>query len=530
MQVYNFKQILFVVATLSGIFSESVMADPVRISVAQFSTDPQKVAALKKGIASMRQNSSANPMSEQFRTSFAYWSNTHGYIGTGTHATSMQDYIIDYRMPQCLQAYPEATCDTYYKHVVNVAVPDDGFTDSIWGTCEHSTAKQPNLLFLPWHRFYLYYFERTVRKQSNDPNFTLPYWNYYDNYDATKKGLALPTLVQGQTNSLYDQWRTPGLNQSSVLMDPSSADATQAFSYNDFTNFSNNLQSQPHGAMHCAVGSGCVMPDIGLVPVAGGDPVFYMHHANIDRLWQCWMNKKAGGQTIDLAWAKANLGMPDSWYETTYQFVDENGKPVTVKVADLFTPTYTPRYDNLTNCDAKPTGTKARALAAAPLTSPLRAHQPLAAGKATVLGDSVVDVTLKESAGAAADAQLKASAPGDTYMVLEDVKLAGSPSLTYKVFLTSKSNPKKSVYVATFSYFEVGPFHAGHGNSNSLGTLVYKVNAQLAELGITSANDISVRFEPTNLMAGQEKLTQKAGNGVTIANIRIETAAQTPAK
>lgn len=518
------KSLLYfaIVSVLSGIAATAANADPVRISVAEFSKDDKKVSSLKSGIGKMLDFNAADPMSEKFRTSLAYWSNTHGYIGTGTYATSMHNYIIGYRMPQCLEAYDKATCDAYYKHLADSPVPNDSFTDSIWGTCQHG-----NLLFLPWHRFYLHYFERTVRKQSNDPNLALPYWNYYDNY--SEKGLSLPSLVLDATNTLYDEYRTPGLNTKTSFMDPDSADASQAFSYDDFTNFSNALQSQPHGAMHCAVGSGCTMPDIGFVPVAGLDPAFYLHHTNIDRLWQCWMNKKANGQTIDLAWAKANLGMPDSWYEQSFNFVDENGKPVTVKVAELFTPAFTPQYDSLTNCDAKPTAKKAPLSSAAPmLAKTFSAQQPVAAGKKTLLGNSAVDVPLQPAPAVAAKA-LTGGVSGEAYLILEDVKLQGSPSLTYKVFLSSKSNPKKTSYIATLSYFEVGMKADGtHGDPGSLGTLTYKVSANLAELGITSINDASVHFEPTNLMMDKKWKKQPEGSGVSVSNIRLETGTAAP--
>lgn len=512
---------LVVVSVLSGVAGNTAVADdPVRISVAEFSTDPNKVKNFQAGIGKMLDYNLADPMSEKFRNSLAYWSNTHGYIGTGTYATSMHNYIIGYRMPQCLDAYDKATCDAYYQHLTNSDIPNDGFTDSIWGTCQHG-----NLWFLPWHRFYLHYFERTVRKMSNDPGFALPYWNYYDN--LSKAGLSLPPMVLTATNTLYDAWRTPGLNDGTTFMDAKNADATQAFRYDDFTNFANTLQNQPHGTMHCAVGSGCTMPDIGFVPVAGLDPAFYLHHSNIDRLWQCWLNKKANGQPIDLAWAKANLGMPDTWYEQSFKFVDENGQPVTVKVADVFSPTYTPHYDNLTNCDAKPPTTQP-VQAKAMLAGAFTAQQPVAAGKPTLLGNSVVDVSLQPTPAAANLEAVGVAAPraGDTYLVLENVRLQGSPSLTYNVLLSSKSNPKKSSYIATLSYFEAGL----HGDGGALGTLTYQVTANLAELGITAANDINVRFEPTNLMTGQKWKKMREGSGVVVSNIRLQTAVGTPQK
>lgn len=520
--------VVFALALLLCIFSGAVSAQPVRISVAEFSNDAKKVESLKSAFESMRRASAADPMSESFRTSLAYWANTHGYIGTGTHATNMEKYITGYRMPQCLQTYSKSTCDAYYKHVVNISVPSDGFTDSIWGTCQHG-----NLFFLPWHRFYLHYFERTVRRHMKDPGFALPYWNYFDNYMPAKKGIAMPPLVVGAQNTLQNTWRTPTLNEGQVVMDPDSADASQAFAFNDFTNFSNTLQGQPHGAMHCAVGSGCVMPDIGLVPIAGADPVFYMHHSNIDRLWQCWMVRQAKGQPIDLAWAKANLGMPDSWYAQSFSFIDENGKPVTVTVADVFSAQYAPDYDQLENCGVNPTAKRSLLLAAAVEgQSPLKAHRVQVAATPITLGNDAVNVTLQSESPAQPGPESSKNADNDalghTYLVLEDVTLVGLPSLTYKVFITNKANPKKASYVATFSFFGTGPAHAGHGESNSLGDLVYQVSGNLAELGIRSADDIGIRFEPTNLLVGQTLRNQDEGNGVTVGRIRLETSTEAP--
>jgi hypothetical protein len=487
----------------------AALADPARISVEQFSKDPKKVEALRKGIANMRSESKADPMSAKYRTSFAYWANTHGYFGTGANATNLPQYIA-YRMPQCLSEYDKATCDAYFAHMSNTNVPNDGFTNQIWGTCQHG-----NLFFLPWHRIYLHFFERTLRKQSGYPDFALPYWNYYDNYVAASKGICLPSLVRGKTaGTLFNEYRTPGLNEYSTFMDPSSADASKAFDYPDFTNFSNQLQNQPHGAMHCATGSDCTMPDIGFVPIAGLDPIFYMHHANIDRLWQCWMVRKANGHPIDLAWAKANLGMPDSWYEKSYAFVDENGNKVTRTVADVFNGTITVNYDNLRNCDAKPV-VSAQALVSQPrvLTSPLKIGTPMGTQKAVTLGNSSVDVPLQAVSAPKAENLEASQAPreaGQSYLILENVALTGSPALTYKILLSSKAAPKKSSYISTFSYFGLGPVghHEHDGSPDSLGTLTYKVTSNLAELGITSADDVLVRFVPTNLMVGTKLKAQ----------------------
>jgi len=53
-----------------------------------------------------------------------------------------------------------------------------------WSTCQHGT-----FFFLSWHRMFLYYFERIVRKASGYPKFALPYWNYSD--DPSQAALPL---------------------------------------------------------------------------------------------------------------------------------------------------------------------------------------------------------------------------------------------------------------------------------------------------------------------------------------------------
>lgn len=499
-------------------------AAPIRISTSEYAQDPQKVAALQNGVSVMRNNSLADNQSATYRTSFAYWANTHGYFGTGTYATNLPKYIA-YRMPQCLEALgSKEKCDAYYQHMATTPVPNDGFTDSVWGTCQHG-----NLNFLPWHRMYLYFYEKTLRKASGDPNFTLPYWDYYAERSPDGNGLALPTLVRGATTgTLYDEYRTEGLNTNTSAIDPDTASAAQAFMYSDFTNFSNNLQGQPHGAMHCAVGTGCSTPDLGFVPIAGLDPVFYMHHANIDRLWQCWLNRKANGQPINLAWAKANLGMPDSWYDTAFSFADENGNKVTLTIADVFTPgVIDVGYDHDNQCDVQATPPAVTLLQAGKAKTPLKAHSPMGSNKAIQLKGKTMDISLSPQSNTNnltfAPLPKTVAEPNHSFLILDNVQLQGSPALTYKVYIARKSQPQKAVYIATFNYFGMGDeAHGDHSSTHSLGTLVYKVSDNLMALGIHSVDDLSVRFVPTNLMAGPTP-SSNTDSGVTIGNIRLET-------
>ena len=521
MKKSSFLAMFALVAVLS---SGVGLASPTRISVLEMSNNPEKVAAYKKGIESMRRSSSADPQSAEYRTSFAYWSNTHGYFGSGTHATNMRGWV-DQRMPQCLAQLDKKTCDRYYAHMENTNVPDDGFTDNVWGTCQHG-----NLNFLPWHRLYMHYYEKTLRRHSGSDDLTVPYWNYFDETNPRLRGLAVPELVRGSNaGTLFNEWRTIGLNDNTSAIDPSSGSAVQAFKYDEFIPFSNELQGQPHGVIHCAVGTGCATPDLGFVPIAGLDPLFYMHHSNVDRLWQCWLNRKADGATIDLAWAKANLGMDEAWYDTSFTFADEFGNKVVHTIADVFKPGMIDvQYDKESNCVVEapaPRTSRSVLQDMAVENKPLEAHAPMIASEAVSLTGKARSVALEAQTGPVALAALPehVGESGHTILTLKDIELVGTPSLTYKIYLSNKNNPDHQVYIATFNLFSVGAHggaHAGHGNKLSNG--VYNVTDDIRELGIESADDVLVNFEPSNLMTSEAK-PEVEGSGITVGSISLRT-------
>jgi len=57
------------------------------------------------------------------------------------------------------------------------------------------------------------------------------------------------------------------------------------------------LETQPHDWVHGLIGGGRSNLDIGLMSnpdTAALDPIFWLHHANIDRLWQVWRESSAG--------------------------------------------------------------------------------------------------------------------------------------------------------------------------------------------------------------------------------------------
>ena len=187
-------------------------------------------------------------------------------------------------------------------------------TGVAWNTCEHGTD-----FFFSWHRMYLWYFERIVRKMSGDTNWALPYWNYEK---ATERKLPAPFRSPSTpANWLYESNRGFGWNAGTAALGASTVDTTLADSEIAYHDFRSVLEGTPHGAVHVSIGG-----LMGSVPTAAADPIFWLHHANIDRLWDLWL-AKGGGRTDPLGDA--------AWKTTKFTFFDETGTKVELTGCDV---------------------------------------------------------------------------------------------------------------------------------------------------------------------------------------------------
>ena len=195
-------------------------------------------------------------------------------------------------------------------------------TQPLWNGCQHAS-----YFFFSWHRMYLYYFERILRAASGDPYLTLPYWNYTL---PSERAIPLPYRQPADgTNPLYVANRDATMNAGgsapasavsySVAFSDLNFEAAFGASFGgnsvpapiQFDSGTGDLESQPHNVIHCVVGGLMCDPD-----TAAQDPVFWLHHSNIDRLWKRWLDQGGGrsSPTSDAA-----------WMNTTFQFYDESG-------------------------------------------------------------------------------------------------------------------------------------------------------------------------------------------------------------
>lgn len=184
---------------------------------------------------------------------------------------------------------------------------------TFWDQCQHGS-----WYFEPWHRGYLIAFETIIRdavvRLGGPADWALPYWNYFKtNQNALPPAFGSPNWPDGQgDNPLFVEQRYGPGNDGDVYV-PMNWVNLDALGDPDFTGVSSGspgfggldtgfshggdthggIETQPHDYVHGLVGGGDPknpnMPGLMSDPdTAALDPIFWLHHANIDRLWETW--------------------------------------------------------------------------------------------------------------------------------------------------------------------------------------------------------------------------------------------------
>ena len=165
----------------------------------------------------------------------------------------------------------------------------------------HSNASHQmhaNPRFLPWHRIYLLRMEELL--MSVDPTVCIPYWNSSDEQ-------AFPSWLAGftPTVNLASGPHTVTRNIGNIAFLPGAAAVAAAMANGTFNAFAPSLEGI-HNSGHVWVGG-----SMSMILTAPTDPVFWMHHAEIDRIWSLWQAANPG-QHPPLAGAAATM---DPWTE-----------------------------------------------------------------------------------------------------------------------------------------------------------------------------------------------------------------------
>ncbi|WP_250634592.1 tyrosinase family protein [Pinirhizobacter soli] len=237
-----------------------------------------------------------------------------------------------------------------------------------------------NAWFFPWHRGYLYWFERIARKLTRQSGFVLPYWDWtsasdtpltffrgdlldtqspgyihdFPTFDRTFRG-PMETFWGNLTQSRRRQLELRGManfesfwaavhayfgRSTRRLLSAANRQLTGAAleavsrpnlvnalaptsffelggtlvaHHSDMSGVPGMVESQPHNLVHDAVGG--YMGDF----LSASDPVFWIHHANVDRLWDVWMERRG---------LVAQDGPPAWINEPFLFFCDEDGQAI----------------------------------------------------------------------------------------------------------------------------------------------------------------------------------------------------------
>ena len=389
-----------------------------------------------------------------------------------------------------------------------------------WNQCQHQ-----GWFFLPWHRMYLYFFERIVRAAvvaaGGPADFAIPYWNYGKPFpgNTIPIGFRTATLPDGTANPLFlPSPRRRASLMSGGQLNPSVTSPANALSQTAFTspamgfgggkvgpqhfgNFANTgaLEQTPHNDIHVAL--------VGANPVGqcqGGfmidpncaalDPIFWLHHSNIDRLWNVWLASGGG-----------RVNPPDtSWRNASFVFYDETGAEVTMTAEAVLDSAaqlgYV--YDDVPSVEMAPPAPEDAPAPGAPPELVAASEEPFTlAGSAASVPISVPAGTQEMFKSAAAPG------PGRVLVSVDDIKADVNPGAVYGVYLNlpAEGGDRQRHHIGNVSLFGIEKMndpdirHEGAPGFRHIFDAT-RVAGELFEQGLWDPSAVTVTFEPIGVL------------------------------
>jgi outer membrane protein OmpA-like peptidoglycan-associated protein/subtilisin family serine protease len=344
--------------------------------------------------------------------------------------------------------------------------PARQLAERMWNTCRAHFDAADVLFFLPWHRMYVYFFERICRRLLGDDSFTLPYWNY------SSGSSVLPARFREPSSPLFRAERNPGPNQGRPIdqgQAPGAVSAARALARLNYDTRGNNegfnefLDSDPHGPVHVMIGDR--NRGMGTIAWAARDPIFWLHHCNIDRIWASW-NAAGRRNPSDAA-----------FLDRRFTFADENGQAVTARVGD-FVDIQARRY-RYERLESVPTPSAAEAEPESDRPDhpdhPTQTRRRAMARRSTVapaggipLGGNAIRVNLGRPTRDSEEFDESGQGSGRTYLVMRNIRADAQPGVVYHVYLSlpagAAGQAAQQHYVGPLSFFDAVPMpdHGGH--------------------------------------------------------------------
>ncbi|HEY3815182.1 MAG TPA: tyrosinase family protein [Caulobacteraceae bacterium] len=173
--------------------------------------------------------------------------------------------------------------------------------------------------FLPWHRLQVLHMERLIARASGKDDFAMPYWDWSDD--------ILPAQFVND-DVLSHEGRECGVKESIAKFCAANETSLTDRSKNDFStffgkpraadqprdsdtpggeqHFSGSCEWSGHNLIHSFIGG-----DMGVLETAPNDPLFWVHHANVDRAWAAWSGRHSPSDYADAWNVEALQGFED---------------------------------------------------------------------------------------------------------------------------------------------------------------------------------------------------------------------------
>ncbi|KAJ1916374.1 hypothetical protein H4219_003820 [Mycoemilia scoparia] len=158
-----------------------------------------------------------------------------------------------------------------------------------------------NVMFNPFHRYFVLLFEQTAK--GYDSRFVMPYWDAAADFADPASSVVLSDKYVGGRGDPNDDFcvkQGPQANMTVSIPNPHclariynngkklnpwySPEAIAHFIQisSDMSMFRNYIEDSIHGSVHLAIAGDM------LYGWAAADFVFFLHHANMDRIWSIW--------------------------------------------------------------------------------------------------------------------------------------------------------------------------------------------------------------------------------------------------
>lgn len=409
-----------------------------------------------------------------------------------------------------------------------------------WNRCTHGS-----WFFVAWHRMFVYCFEEIVRSVVGELHgaeaaaaWALPYWNYCrgGEYASIPDAFRDPS-AEGAENPLYVQQRRNGINGGTPLLDEWTEDEKalarphfvgkaefgggEAPPHEQFWSQGGVFEQTPHNTVHVGVGGrGGWMANI---DEAAKDPIFWLHHANIDRIWAQWLSQPNRKDPAE-----------GNWLGQDFEFFDAAGQKTSMvcrAVVDTAALGY--EYDAVDGIPSGAPSEGAGAPAPAPTPPPSPEGEPVSAAAdppadpsteeqvpsdpkfvgateetLTLTGESAaIPVEIDERAREEVREASRKDDPRHLYLNIEDVEGEVNPGTVYGIYLDLPKGADAAVraqhHIGNVSFFGIekarAPKGDEHGHSLRLSVEVGELLRSLGGGERYEGGELYVTFCPLTL-------------------------------